>query len=981
MRFVRSLALVLTLTLLALAVGQVTLPQPRKAWTVLVYQAGDNDLEEALIKDLNEMERIGSGAQINIVVQLDRSPRYDASNDNWTTTRRYYVTRDPEESFPPNFSTRPNHTIRSQLIADLGKKNMGDPNVLRDFLIWGIQNFPADRYFVILSDHGAGVRPFRSLPLLPSRGMMFSDTFNDFLSEDETKQAFASAVQVLGRPFDIVGLDASEMSIIDIAYQLRNACRYLIASQLSEPNDGYPYDRFLWDLYQNPNIRTEDFLRRFVQHYITSYQPGQPTNGAGSAVTIAVYNQSVVPSYVQRVDNLAQVLIRKVSQFGHIFLNLRRQTQSFSETIYRDLFHYCLLLTQNVNEPEVRQAAQGVMELHGPGSNKALLYEAHASGYDMDVSNAYGIAVYFPEPSQFDDRYLNANDFARTTKWGQFLQSLQVDNLPPVVQLLFPPTNQPIPVAKPVLLLKVEDQGASGLDFNSVRSVRIDNLLVTNFEFDPSTGRLKVVSPQILSEGDHSIAVTVSDRAGNQATRTFTFQVQFLQVSPGVRTFSIPLWLSNDTQRQAWQSVPEKLARWVGNWAVFNRNGTGDTRASLNPPNSGTATPPAGLGYFARFDQNSKLDKDGVPLDPDYPYAVTLQNGWNLIANPFPAPIFWNSVRVQVGSQSPISLENAIAQGIILSPPIGYAPNLNEPFKFGSYYVLSGTQVWLQPFEAYWVRIDTKGSTVKLILPPPFGAVSSSRLPSIEKIWSVRLKVLTGDRSIVAGSELLEFGIAKNARMGQDMGDVPMPPMPSGESVRAFFVTENWRKRSPEILAVDLRPMSEKVVWDFVVECDEPKGQELTLTWSELNSVPSSFRLWLVDTSSGQVLSLRSTSAYRFRMDTHQRKFKLIAETSRSPLRFVGVRALPLKGSRGAIIQGSLTSPANLTVTIRSLTGRTVKVIAMEKYMPSGRWQIIWDGRSQDGLTLPAGTYLCELVAKDETGTQVRSIIPLTFAP
>ncbi|MCS7192892.1 MAG: clostripain-related cysteine peptidase, partial [Armatimonadetes bacterium] len=380
MRSVIFVASALIFALTEFVFGQVTLPQPRKAWTVLVYQAGDNDLEEALIKDFNEMERIGSGPTINIVSQLDRSPRYDTSNDNWTTTRRYYVIRDSQENFPPDFSTRPNHTIRSHLIADLGKRNMGDPNVLRDFLIWGIQNFPADRYFVILSDHGAGVRPFRSFSLLPSRGMMFADTFGDYLSEDETKQAFASAVQVLGRPFDIIGLDASEMSILDIAYQLRDACRYLIASQLSEPNDGYPYDRFLWELYQNPSISTEEFLRRFVQHYIASYQPGQPTNGAGTAVTVAVYNQSIVPSYVQRVDNLAQVLIRKINQFGSLFLNLRRQTQSFSETIYRDLYHYCLLLNQNINDNEIRQAIQAVTELHGPGANKALLYEAHASG-------------------------------------------------------------------------------------------------------------------------------------------------------------------------------------------------------------------------------------------------------------------------------------------------------------------------------------------------------------------------------------------------------------------------------------------------------------------------------------------------------------------------------------------------------------------------------------------------------------------------
>jgi hypothetical protein len=400
-------------------------PNPRtpKLWTVLVYQAGDNDLEDALIKDFNETERVGSDDNINIVVQLDRSPHYDTSNGNWTTTRRYYITRDPEEPFPPDFSTRPNDTIRSQLLEDLGKVNMGDENVLRDFLLWGIQNFPAQRYFVILSDHGAGVRPFRR-KTLSGRGMLFTDTLNDYISEDEAKRAFAAAVQALGRPIDIIGIDCSEMSEIEIAYQLRDACRYLIASQLSEPNDGYPYDRFLWELHQNPTMSTEDFLQRFVQHYIASYQRGQPTNGAGSSVTIAVYNQSVVPTYVQQVDALAQVLLSKLPQYRQQFVNLRHKTQSFSESIYRDLYHYCQLLTQNINDAQICQAAQSVMNWQGPGEGKALLYEAHATGFDIDVSNAHGIAIYFPDPAGFDDRYLRSNDFARTNKWGLFLQAL-----------------------------------------------------------------------------------------------------------------------------------------------------------------------------------------------------------------------------------------------------------------------------------------------------------------------------------------------------------------------------------------------------------------------------------------------------------------------------------------------------------------------------------------------------------------------------
>ncbi|MCS7223278.1 MAG: clostripain-related cysteine peptidase [Armatimonadetes bacterium] len=401
----------------------VTLPE-KKQWTVLVYQGGDNDLEAAMIKDFNEMERVGTGGEMYIVVQLDRSPTYDTSNDNWVSSRRYQVTRDPAEAYPPDFSIRPNNIIRSPLLADLGRKNTGDPQVLEDFLIWGVTNFPADRYIIILSDHGAGVRPFRSFSFSTTRGMMFSDSFNDYISEDEARAVFSSVVQRIGRPIDIVGLDCSEMSEIEVAYQFRGLCRYLIASQLSEPNDGYPYERFLMEIRRNPDIATEELLRRWVNHYIESYLPGQPTNGAGDAVTIAVYNMNHIEPYVQAVDQLAGVLTARVNDLGRQFVQLRERTQSFSEAIYRDVYHYCQLLRTHIPQTAVQEAAQAVMDRQGPGQGKALLYEAHRTGNDKNVDNAHGIAIYFPHPRDFDSRYLRSNDFARINRWGTFLRSL-----------------------------------------------------------------------------------------------------------------------------------------------------------------------------------------------------------------------------------------------------------------------------------------------------------------------------------------------------------------------------------------------------------------------------------------------------------------------------------------------------------------------------------------------------------------------------
>lgn len=965
--------LFITLLLLwvSAAQAQFSLPQPKKAWTVLVYQAGDNDLETALIKDLNEMERIGTGSNLNIVVQLDRSPRYDTSNGNWTTTRRYIVTRDTEETYPPNFATIPNNTIKSQLVSDLGKVNMGDEAVLRDFLLWGIQNFPADRYFIILSDHGAGVRPFRSrFLLLPSRGMMFADTFNDYLSEDETKRAFATVVRALGRLVDIIGLDASEMSEIEIAYQLRDASHYLIASQLSEPNDGYPYDRFLWELAQNPSIITETFLQRFVLHYIESYKPGQPTNGAGSAVTVAVYNQSIVPAYVQKVNALAQVLASKANQFGDNFLSLRRQTQTFSETIYRDLFHYCQLLIKNIDDSAIKQAAQAVMDLHGPGQDKALLYEAHASGFDHDVSNAYGIAIYFPDPSAFDERYLTANDFARTTHWGNFLQQLREDRSPPSVVFIFPDISRPIPIVRPALLLRVEDIGSAGLGSNAVREVQLDSLRLTNFSFDANTGRLLIVPPQPLSAGAHTLRVTVVDLRGNSAQKDFNFTITPPTLQRGVQTFSLPFGLSNGDSRQILQSPDVKTTRWLPDevrWAIYPE----DTRGSLLPPGSGVGQSPAGLGFFIRLPQDIVLTADGTPLEPDRSYAIPLRSGWNLFANPFPVPIAWNSVSLRVGN-SEMSLSQAINKGVVLSCPIAYQPNSENPFRFGRYVALAGELVQLQPFSAYWLKVSTSAT---LVVPGQSQPTTKLVIPIPAKSWSVRLQLIADGRDAIAENELLEFGTASDAKWGQDVFDIPMPPSLPGVSVRAYFVAENWRKRSPELLAADFRPKSERIVWEFVVEADESINHELSLTWKGLETVPSSVRIWLVDLSIGKTFPLRFASVYRFRLNEPKRRFRFIAQVGQSPLRIVGIRANPLRGSRSVLIEGHLTMPATVSATIKTLTGRTVHVLTREKIMPAGRLQFFWDGRGHDGMLLPMGVYLCELTAKDETGAQVRSIV------
>src|SRR2546427_4583228 len=120
-------------------------PEKRKLadWTVLAYFAGDNDLEGALLEDLNEMETVGSRpGSVEILAQVDRAPGYDY---DWQTARRYYVTRGADR-----------RRITSKLLADLGETDTGDPRVLEDFIRFGARSFPGTATALILLNHGSG---------------------------------------------------------------------------------------------------------------------------------------------------------------------------------------------------------------------------------------------------------------------------------------------------------------------------------------------------------------------------------------------------------------------------------------------------------------------------------------------------------------------------------------------------------------------------------------------------------------------------------------------------------------------------------------------------------------------------------------------------------------------------------------------------------------------------------------------------------
>ena len=415
---------------------------PEAQWLVLEYLAADNNLEGELLSDLAEMERVGSTpGVVEILAQVDRSAGNDTTKGNWHGTRRYYVTR----------GTDPRR-ISSRLLADLGPTNTGDPGVLESFITFGAERYPARRTALILLNHGSGfyvppemqsghrsaaknddaspaLRPHRRRPIFhttrerlldaapASRGIAYDDGAGDCLDNQELKRVLATAHQRLGHKVGLVGMDACLMTMIEVAYQLREHAGVLVGSEETEPGPGWPHAAILGDLSKNPTLTPAELGATVVQRYIESYRHARDS-ATQSAIDLAQLDE-----VVSAVDQLARHLLAgiKTASVAAALLGARRRTLQFYDGLYVDLHHLAENLATATGLGRVTDACRDLQRLlDGAEGKSPVIAQGHVGA---GMAPARGLSIYFPpfrDPSSSHYRDL---DFARRTRWADFLDA------------------------------------------------------------------------------------------------------------------------------------------------------------------------------------------------------------------------------------------------------------------------------------------------------------------------------------------------------------------------------------------------------------------------------------------------------------------------------------------------------------------------------------------------------------------------------
>ena len=145
------------------------------------------------------------------------------------------------------------------LLQSLGSVNMTDADTLSDFIRFSAESYPADRYELILWDHGGGTMT----------GFGYDELYED---TSLTLSSLSTALYNGGVQFDFIGFDACLMATAEVAYALDPYADYLIAPEESEPGEGWAYKNWLTMLAEDPAVgHYEGVDERVLEEIVTDY--------------------------------------------------------------------------------------------------------------------------------------------------------------------------------------------------------------------------------------------------------------------------------------------------------------------------------------------------------------------------------------------------------------------------------------------------------------------------------------------------------------------------------------------------------------------------------------------------------------------------------------------------------------------------------------------------------------------------------------
>ena len=463
-------------------------PPSHPKWSVMVYLAGDNNLTANCITVLQQLEAVKYTKDVNVVACFD-------SNTPWPKGSRYLAISDKRrmrnaeldwEIYNDLIVTEErNHEIKAPDFCVDGRERVGGAPMgrtevaegLKRFLKWAMKNNgKADHYMLVLYGHG---------PVVAGKGFLARENPISSLGMKDLsgllEPHFGEA-----RKLDILALQNCAMNGIETAYEVKNQVDYMVGSQGLVLSYGWPYEKIIGALVENPldspRAITERMLKACARHLIDfSVMDRSSEQSVCDLTTLA--NQDNIIGAVQDLSRALQKalqfkIVRSQSEsqdpeqkvLEHPIICdavrlARLEAQSFWGETFVDLCDFCERLLKKCNEailghhdllkilglddtlePQVRETElvrklTDIIDccLEVTARVEEMVPYSYYIGAELQYSR--GLSVYFPwsmpgEPYSFtfnevrDEHVLvtafetySSYKFVKNSGWGDFLKS------------------------------------------------------------------------------------------------------------------------------------------------------------------------------------------------------------------------------------------------------------------------------------------------------------------------------------------------------------------------------------------------------------------------------------------------------------------------------------------------------------------------------------------------------------------------------
>ncbi len=356
-----------------------------KDWSIFLYVCGSNletDAAEATY-DLYEIDSVyGKPDDVNIVVEAGGSK-------SWNSYYSSVIDASKLNRF---------HLTNSSYVQDeqITNANMGKSSTLQSFLEWGIDEYPAEKYALILWNHGGGLA-----------GCCQDENYNDMLTDDEVISAVDGAFRNTGTSkFEWIGYDCCLMQTMEVAEFNSQYFNYQVGSQEVESGYGWKYDGWIGNVYNKKS--TETILTSIVDSYINQFSGGEEATDSDSNQTLSYLDLSKISAFKGAWETLATKTKAKIttSNRSNFWNNVVQASHYFGGDISwgaYDAYDYLQKLKAN--------------STFNPGSSYITAVEKalsamikHNKAQKGGSADAHGLSCYFYY-------YYNDAQYSNFTEW------------------------------------------------------------------------------------------------------------------------------------------------------------------------------------------------------------------------------------------------------------------------------------------------------------------------------------------------------------------------------------------------------------------------------------------------------------------------------------------------------------------------------------------------------------------------------------